>query len=382
MVLRQIHGSSRSARNGFTIIELLVVIFIIVVLMALLLPAIQSVRAAARRTQSANNLRQIGIALQNYDSANGQFPPSWQAPSSSVGNNINGWSIHALLLPYIEEASLVTRIDYKRPYTEYTSKGTLGKVVTADGTETFLTAMRVPIYVSPDEPRDEVRLEDGKPTHYPLNYAANLGTFLVWDPKTGEKGNGAFTPENGLSSGAFRDGMSYTMAFAEVKAWQPYARNNGHEATNANIANITAAVTPDVDGRLNVAVDLADIEALVNGGDFKSSSGHTEWVDGRAHQIGFTTVFAPNTQVLVDVPGVGIVDVDWTNWREGTDLADGTGHATWAAVTARSYRSEGVLVLMMDGGTRLVGPNIDLGAWRAYSTRAGSEMIDSSEQIR
>jgi prepilin-type N-terminal cleavage/methylation domain-containing protein len=377
-------------RTAFTLVELLVVIFIIGVLMAILLPAVAGIRGAARRTLSANNLHQIGLALHGYESAHTKFPPSWREPESPDGNNINGWSIHAQLLPYLEQGVITEKIDMRRSYSEYSSGGTLGTVVAADGEKTYLTAARVPVFVSPDEPRDESRLKNGVPNHYPVNYAANLGTFFVWDPATGKVGDGAFAPQRGFSAAAFaRDGLSNTIAFAEVKAWQPYARNNGHDATQTNIAAILEAVKPDEDdGHLNNEAALSDIAALVTeadgAGNFKTESGHTEWVDGRAHQIGFTTVFRPNKKVLVDVKGDGqMVDVDWTNWQEGKNRAVDTEEEspTYAAVTARSYRAEGVLVLFMDDSTRLVREDINLGAWRAYSTRSGGEVISSEHQL-
>jgi prepilin-type N-terminal cleavage/methylation domain-containing protein len=373
--------------RGFTVIELLVVVVIIALLMVMLLPALSASRKAARRTLSANNLREIGKALTNYEAAKGHFPPSWQEPEFADGNNVNGWSIHSLLLPYLEEEKIVKRIDFKRSYTDYTSGGAGGGVVTADNTASNLSAMRVSVFVSPDEPRDEPRLENGEPTHYPLNYAANLGTFFVWDPATGEVGNGAFGPGRGFSAASVTDGLSHTIAFAEVRAWQPYGRNNGHDASESHISDIFAAVSPDANGALDAPADVADIEALVQeadgAGNFKSNSGHTEWVDGRAHQIGFTTVFGPNERVLADVKGDGkLVDVDWTNWQEGKNRASGAEHPTFAAVTARSYREEGVLVLLLGGSVNLVSPEINIGAWRAYSSRNGDELIANDQQIR
>ena len=88
---------------------------------------------------------------------------------------------------------------------------------------------------------------------------------------------------------------------------------------------------------------------------------------------------------MVNARGDGVlVDVDWTNWQEGKNRASASDseHATYAAVTARSYRQEGVLVLLMDTGVKMVSPDINIGAWRAYSTRAGGELISAEQQIR
>ncbi len=94
-------------RSGFTLIELLVVIAIIGVLVGLLLPAVQSAREAARRMSCSNNLRQVGLALLNYESSQGHFPPTDARTSSTAG-----WSLHARLLPFAEEGALADQIDF------------------------------------------------------------------------------------------------------------------------------------------------------------------------------------------------------------------------------------------------------------------------------
>ena len=98
-------------RRGFTLIELLVVIGIIGLLIALLLPAIQAAREAARRIQCSNNLKQVGVALHNYQTTVGRFPPITLLP---IGQTFQPWSAHARLLPYLEEAGLAELIDYKK----------------------------------------------------------------------------------------------------------------------------------------------------------------------------------------------------------------------------------------------------------------------------
>src|SRR5579883_1354245 len=97
---------ARSARRGFTLIELLVVIAIIAVLVGLLLPAVQKVREAGNRIACANNLKQVGLGLQNYQTAIGAFPPSFQEPPAPQ----HSWM--ARILPYIEQDVLGTNYDF------------------------------------------------------------------------------------------------------------------------------------------------------------------------------------------------------------------------------------------------------------------------------
>jgi len=368
-------------KSGFTLIELLVVMLIISVLIALLIPAVNSARQAARSTQSKNNLKQIGLAINVFQAAKAYFPPSSEFAEEPFGANVDGWSIHTLLLPYLEQQVIFDEIDYTRNYNYYVDNQTGPPATTAplflmaDGTSVKLGAMRIPTYISPAEPRDEIR--EGK--HYPVNYGVNLGTWFVYDPVTGEGGNGAAYPGSRLRDGAFTDGLSSTMAFAEVKAWQPYFRNTGagHSTLQAAIPNDTLDLSP--------TAAVAELGALLGSPEsLKTNSGHTEWIDGRAHQIGFTTVFRPNQKVLlanadssINTGGTGTFDCDWNNWQEGKGLNQSTPTTTptYAAVTARSYFSGVVNVSMMDGSVRTIDDNIHIGVWRAISTRAGKEKL-------
>ncbi|MCA9133857.1 MAG: DUF1559 domain-containing protein, partial [Planctomycetales bacterium] len=96
-------------QRGFTLVELLVVIAIIGVLVGLLLPAVQAAREAARRMQCTNNLRQLGLAVHNYESANRRLPSGW------IANNLRGepgWGWAAALLPFMEGSNLHQQIDF------------------------------------------------------------------------------------------------------------------------------------------------------------------------------------------------------------------------------------------------------------------------------
>ncbi|MEX2121267.1 MAG: DUF1559 domain-containing protein [Pirellulales bacterium] len=351
-------------KQGFTLIELLVVIIIIGLLMALLLPGVNAAREAARRASCQNNLKQISLALHNHEAAKKVYPPSWKQtlPVSSTAVNIDGWSTFALLLPYLEQKITHSLIDFDQSY------NLAIPVVTADGQTTQLSAMRTPTYLCPSEVRDEVRIEAGAPVHYPINYAVNMGIWFVWDPAAETGGPGAFYPNSRLTAGSFPDGLSFTLAAAEVKGWNPYYRNKGEIK-----ANLDAVWDPMIHP-IWQPVDPAAVCTLA--GDFKTSSGHTEWVDGRAHQIGFTTLLRPNERVLCTENFV-VYDVDWNNWQEGKDFADGGAGdpPTYAAVTARSYHGGIVNVAMMDGSIRSIDDQIDIGVWRAISTRDGKEPL-------
>jgi len=114
----------RDTRTGFTLIELLVVIAIIAILIGLLLPAVQKVREAAARTQCANNLKQAGLALHNYEGTYGSFPPgfisnttgAWSGGANdAIAESGPGWGFLALILPYAEQENLYRSINLNLP---------------------------------------------------------------------------------------------------------------------------------------------------------------------------------------------------------------------------------------------------------------------------
>ena len=329
--------------RGFTLVELLVVIAIIGILIALLLPAVQAAREAARRSSCKNNLKQIGLGLHNYLSANGSFPPSYCIKRGTVITGNNGsWSIHGRLLPYLEQTGAYDLVRLDIAWDAQLATG--------------VPAMRIPTYVCPSDPNDTVRVKNGAPYVYPQTYGFNFGTWLVHNPATGQGGDGAFFVNSQVRPAGIRDGLSNTLSAAEVKAFTSYFRN-------------TADPGPVVPNHPSVIAGLASGAQFKLGPATNDNTGHTEWCDGRVHHSGITTVFTPNTFVAYVHSDGNTYDVDYNSLQEGKSATQ----PTYAAVTSRSYHPGVVNTALMDGSIRSVSETIDLSVWRALGTRQGGE---------
>lgn len=332
----------RSTRTAFTLVELLVVIAIIGVLVSLLLPAVQAAREAARRSSCTNNLKQIGVAMHNFENSHKNYPPSM---SWRYGKRPSEWSAQARILPFLEQAQLEDAIDYEEDYETLR--------LSSDPAAPLISSFRIDVYLCPTEERDEPRMENGENAQYPLNYGFNFGVWRVYTPTqdaVGIGGPGVLYPNSHLRPAQISDGLSNTLMAAEVKGYTPYFRDSN--------------TTPPA------PTDPAAICGL--GGNFKETSGHTEWVDGRVHQTGFTALFTPNTSVECVQSGERF-DVDWTSAREGQTQ---TG-PTLAAVTSRSYHPGVVNVARMDGSVETIADGVELSVWQAMATRNGGEVSEN-----
>lgn len=319
--------------RAFTLVELLVVIAIIGILIALLLPAIQASREAARRNSCVNNLRQVGIAVQNYVDARRTLPPFSLLPA---GKTSQPWSALARLLPYLEEKTLHDLIDWDVDH-EFTAKPKVA-------------GMRIGAFLCPSEVRDEARVT-GAVTYYPSNYAFNVGTWFIYDPVSKQCGDGPFAPNQAFRLSKISDGLSKTIGMSETKAYQPNVWDTGKPS------------------KMGVAPPATPAAAQAYAGGTFDSNGHTEWVEGDVHETGFTTTFTPNTLVPYTANGQ-TQDIDLISIRDGESITA----PTYAATTARSYHTGSVNVMLLDSSIQFVSDELDLKIWRAYGTRSGGEI--------
>jgi prepilin-type N-terminal cleavage/methylation domain-containing protein len=200
---------SRSSNRAFSLVELLVVIAIIGVLVALLLPAIQSAREAARRSQCKNNLKQIGLALHNYESARRVFPPGFTS-NATVKNGPGtgpGWGWGAFILPYLEESSLFQQIDFKTNIEANISPNKELKLITLQVFRCPSDSVELPLFDVKNASGNTItQLAFG-------NYVGVAGTLEV--SVYPDEGNGVLFRNHQIAIKHITDGLSHTIMVAE-----------------------------------------------------------------------------------------------------------------------------------------------------------------------
>jgi prepilin-type N-terminal cleavage/methylation domain-containing protein len=386
-------GPSMRRRSGFTLIELLVVIAIIGVLIALLLPAVQQAREAARRTQCVNNLKQIGLALANYESSFNMFPPGRYAPDcintsgviqnnytsygstcGAVGSSTGVRSVHIMLLPYIERGQDFDLMNMSVGHTPRMLSG--GAVYNVN-----LTAYNriAGLYLCPSDGAPGARESTENNYRYNFGGATPFGGATNWTTNFSGMnttfnglpigGNGAFTIGTGLRGKDFPDGLSKTAMFSER------LRGSGVAVASAPIDPRRDMVTAAPrDGSSNPIMPDTLMQNcrnalptnLLSGFNFSSPG---RWLPGDDFSNGWpVAAYASTMYNHVATPNWVAVDCG-----TGSAIPDVPGEH--AVVTARSLHGGGVNVLSGDGTVDFVSDSVDLLIWRAKGTRNGAETV-------
>jgi prepilin-type N-terminal cleavage/methylation domain-containing protein/prepilin-type processing-associated H-X9-DG protein len=309
-------------RPGFTLIELLVVIAIISVLIALLLPAVQSAREAARRMQCVNNEKQIGLALHNY------FESRNALPGADMVFNVTELSALSQVLPYLEQSPVYHSINFAFSYQDPTNG----------------TAMMTAIsgFICPSDLPNAIPSLGGQ-----TNYMANMGSGIVWQAAIGPNAglanpDGVFYGNSATTFAAIIDGLSNTTFYSErVLA-------DGNNAIVSPVADVFFSpgfpLTPDDAMQQCLAVNINDLN-----NQFPLFMG-APWLCG---QHIFLHVTPPNSRSC------------------------GFFLALRAVMPPSSRHPGGVNVLFGDGSVKFVKDSVNLPTWRALGTRAGGEVISS-----
>jgi prepilin-type N-terminal cleavage/methylation domain-containing protein len=351
---------SRHRTTGFTLVELLVVIAIIGVLVALLLPAVQSAREASRRTACTNNIRQMGLAAQNFADANGKLPVAAQIagnPANGTSNMMSAyrtpgfgpnWAV--LMLPYFEQQSLFDQ-----------NSASINNYLPSNGTDlswrrvatASIKAMRCPSDNYGANPQNTFSLNPGPFNAFWArgNYGANAGPGWLHFTENGQSfitgAQSSFTGDS-LMGGVFavnygvrlaeigsQDGTSNTIAFNELRVGINPGDRRGVWAMGLGGSSITAAhATGDCfnpNDNAEKADDIEDCTAL------------------RA-QIGKQTVGMGDMRMGCSFDNA---PMNWPNWQ----------------AQARSLHPGGVLACFADGSTRFIPNNIATTNWKLLNSR-------------
>ncbi len=317
------------SRRGFTLIELLVVIAIIAVLIALLLPAVQQAREAARRTQCKNNLKQLGLALHNYESTHRTFPPG------SLGYPFV-WSAQAQLLPYVEQAGLQNLLILTVPPMTPFGAGYDAAAVAQNDTA---ARNRLPLLLCPSD-------SDGVPSQpyggisYPACAGSGLNAAGTADDGSVANADGVIFTRSKIGFRDLTDGTSNTVAFSE------HLLGDGQNAAPAG---------NDFRHRVvELSMGTQTTPSACAGAPAWSGQRGAKWVNGHLADTMYNHFYPPNTTQFPDCHN---------------------GFHNFALTAARSAHEGGVQVCLCDGSARFISENINMGIWQALATRSGGEVL-------
>jgi prepilin-type N-terminal cleavage/methylation domain-containing protein/prepilin-type processing-associated H-X9-DG protein len=336
-------GRFRGRPAGFTLVELLVVIAIIGVLVALLLPAVQAAREAARRSQCSNALKQFGLALHNYADVNKVFPPRRGGTGSttpSTEGNQNRLSAFIPLLPFMEQKPLADAIAAGGTYSG-TTYVPGGPNAWNTGYPPFRT--QVPLLICPSDKTPPPSATQAGRNSYAFSNGDSVGTYNSSGAIQSINANntrvrGVFG--NQLCKG-FRDltdGTSNTIAMSE-RVWSGAF---GPRPANQDEAKaVTALNVSSINTNPSTCVSQATNGIEFNSVQIKGMFGAL-WSDGQAERVAFNTILPPNAPACVN---------------DSNQNAD----SPQSLLPAASYHPNGVNALMADGSVRFVAQNINCG---------------------
>jgi prepilin-type N-terminal cleavage/methylation domain-containing protein len=335
------HPRRKSSNFAFTLVELLVVIAIIGILVALLLPAIQSARAAARRTQCVNNMRQVGLALFNYHEARGRFPHgtyNWidsLFPADPYGSKENrrGW-FHDTM-PYFEETSLYEQ------FAEHQRKGGVAY-------DFPLCSTPISMFMCPDDPTNP------KTVTWTFSSASVVGPPAALDGKGASQGfSGNYVTCSG--SGFFNPGPPIG---------NPPAYKNSAKLDGIFFAVSKIKVKDITDGTSHTAM----VSELILSPDEIDDDIRGRYYNPSGGAANFTTLYPPNTSVP-----------DKINWLSARPVPEAPAFpctrcfAQDMYLSARSYHSGGVNMTSADGGVHFIPNDIDPIVYKGFGSRNGGE---------
>jgi prepilin-type N-terminal cleavage/methylation domain-containing protein/prepilin-type processing-associated H-X9-DG protein len=340
-------------RRGFTLIELLVVIAIIGVLIALLLPAVQSAREAARRSQCTNNLKQLGLAMQGYIDAQGALPPT-SASGFPTGVSMNDFSMKVRILPFMEQTIVYDAFNQSMVYN-----------AAQNGT---VTSTRVSAFLCPSDPSGIRRGMAYYAGHDfgDLNYPNNLGNCvtlhgITFDGPAYTIGSNQFGPVVTLA--AITDGTSSTAIHSEfIKGTGSATAVRASIFVSPDAFNWSGTITPTITGDLYTTLQklAANCQASTTVGTFKTR-GYSWGYQMVGVGGGYTHMMTPNKKACV-----------FSN-----NNADPPGSSISGELGASSYHSGGVNVGFLDGSVRFVKDSVSPPTWWSIATMQGGEVVSA-----